>query len=129
LGIDLNGYSYQRFFSSLFRPTTVALVLVQGSEDIAAGRQLRLPTESQTSALRQNSTSLQFRSRGLAAIVEPSEIVLSSAESANVQVSVSVPSGMQPFTGSDLTVTVESRSGPKVFNGTSHHFSISSESQ
>lgn len=128
-GTDLNGYSYQRFFNPLFHPTTVVLVLIRGPEDVPAGT-----TAVFTYSVLNGGAAATFHvvaasSRSFATSVDPSDVTLSAAESAKLEVSVTVPSGIQPFTGSDLTVTVESRNDPAVFNGASHHFSVSPGSQ
>jgi hypothetical protein len=123
MGIDQSGHHFQRVHEGLFRPTNVALELVN-APDISAGA-------TSTFAFQMTNFGSSGRFHLLAtctdrwsALVDRADISLNRGETAKLLVTVSVPQGTPAYTGGDLVLTATSDNDPTNTNGVVHHLSV-----
>jgi hypothetical protein len=124
-GADMSSHVYQRVFHTLFHGETVEISLVDGTpENLTQGA-----TTAVTFTVRNIGRPATFRivavdSRQFVKRVDPTEMTLQTGESGLLMVDLSVPPEALAATGSTLTITATSTSGPATMNGAVKHFDV-----
>jgi hypothetical protein len=124
-GADSTGRLYQRVFHTLFHGETVGISPADGTPDsLPAGA-----TTAVTFEVRNEGQSATFQivvvdSRQFVRNVNPREFTLQAGSSGLVTVELAVPPDAPAATGSTVTITASSISGPPTTNGVVRHFDV-----
>jgi von Willebrand factor A domain-containing protein 7 len=123
MGTDQNGQYFQRVHAGLFRPTSIALALVN-APDISAGANSALTFQMTNFGATGRFHLVAICANTWTARVDPTDISLSRGEAAKLLVTVFVPQGTPAYTGGDLVLTATSDNDPTNTNGVVHHLSV-----